>query len=244
MSEESPQQAASGSVFAEPLPEGRPPRQVLENLWLFAPNRDTLGGSAWWLETPEWEGCAGLLIDCPGLNQANLAFLRERGPGRLVLTSRDGHGRTRRFQEELQWPVSLQEQEAYLLPTVDGLEPFSFEQSLAPGYSLRWTPGPTPGSAVLLADRAFNGSPLLFCGRLLSPVASGEARPLRTRRSFHWSRWLRSLEALGDWLPRSTPVALASGAGLGALRGEALIADVQQQLQALDWAALEGQEPV
>jgi hypothetical protein len=31
---------------------------------------------------------------------------------------------------------------------------------------------------------------------------------------------------------------------LGALRGEALIADVQQQLQALDWAALEGQEPV
>ncbi|UPM49735.1 MBL fold metallo-hydrolase [Synechococcus sp. A10-1-5-1] len=244
MSEENPKLAASGSVFAEPLPEGRPPRQVLENLWLFAPNRDTLGGSAWWLETPELPECSGLLIDCPGLNQANLAFLQQRGPGRMVLTSRDGHGRTRRFQEELQWPVSLQEQEAYLLPTVTGLEPFASEHCLGRGYSLRWTPGPTPGSAVLLADTAFHGGPLLFSGRLLSPVAAGEARPLRTRRSFHWSRWLRSLEALQLWLPRSTPVGLASGAGLGALRGEALIADVQKQLETLDWAALRCQEPI
>ena len=89
-----------------------------------------------------------------------------------------------------------------------------------------------------------NGAPLLFCGRLLSPVAEGQARPLRTRRSFHWGRWLRSLEALKDWLPSSAPVALASGAGLGALRGEALIADAQKQLEALDWAALEGQDPL
>lgn len=244
MSEQKSQPAASGSVFAEPLPDGRPPRQVLEHLWLFAPNRETLGGSAWWLETPDLEGCSGLLIDCPGLSEANLDFLKQRGPGRLVLTSRDGHGRTRRFQDALGWPVSLQEQEAYLLPNVAGLEPFGSEHSLGPGYHLRWTPGPTPGSAVLLADRALNGAPLLFCGRLLSPVAEGQARPLRTRRSFHWGRWLRSLEALKDWLPSSAPVALASGAGLGALRGEALIADAQKQLEALDWAALQGQEPL
>ncbi|MEN9767936.1 MBL fold metallo-hydrolase [Vulcanococcus sp.] len=221
----------------QPLPEGRPPRQVQEHLWLFAPNRDCMGGSAWWLETADG---GGVLVDCPGLTQANLSFLSERPAGQIVLTSREGHGRLRRLQSSLGWPVFVQEQEAYLLPGL-AVETYGSEQHLAPGLRLRWTPGPTPGSAVLLADAQTDQPAVLFCGRLLSPVAPGQALPLRTRRSFHWGRWIQSLQDLQAWIPADPALQLASGAGLGALRGEALIASFQEQLTRLDLAALRDQ---
>ena len=216
---------------AQPAEGGRPPRQVADQLWLFAPNRDSQGGSAWWLES------AGLLIDCPAFHEANLAFLRQRPAGRIVLTSREGHGRVRRFQEALGWPVLVQEQEAYLLPGVQQLQPFGAECDLGSAVQLRWTPGPTPGASVLLA----RAEGLLFCGRLLSPLAPGLAAPLRTSRSFHWGRWLRSLEQLKAWLPAEAPTWLASGAGLGALRGDKLVPEGRRVIEALDLPTLAAQ---
>jgi glyoxylase-like metal-dependent hydrolase (beta-lactamase superfamily II) len=224
---------------AQPTAAGRPPRLVQEGLWLFAPSRESQGGSAWWLEHPAGAG-AGVLIDCPAFNDANLAFLQEKPSGCIVLTGRDGHGRLRRFQEALDWPVHVQEQEAYLLPGVQQLITFAAHAELEPGLRLLWTPGPTPGAAVLLAEQAS----ILFCGRLLSPLAPGQAGPLRTRRSFHWGRWLRSLETLRTWLPPEQPQWLASGAGLGALRGEALVPSARLMLQQLDLAALADQHAV
>jgi glyoxylase-like metal-dependent hydrolase (beta-lactamase superfamily II) len=224
---------------AQPIAAGRPPRQVQEGLWLFAPNRDTQGGSSWWLEPSAADGC-GVLIDCPAFNDANLAFLQQRPAGCIVLTGREGHGRLRRFQEALGWPVHVQEQEAYLLPGAKQLIGFAEQAELEPGLRLLWTPGPSPGSAVLLAEQPG----ILFCGRLLSPLAPGQAGPLRTRRSFHWGRWLRSLEQLRAGLPPEQPQWLASGAGLGALRGEALVPSARLLLDQLDLAALAGQLPV
>ena len=236
------------SLPAPPTAAGRPPKPVREGLWLFAPSRDSQGGSAWWLEYPSASGRAGLLVDVPAHNEANLAFLQERCPGvaggRIVLTGREGHGRLRRFQEALGWPVHVQEQEAYLLPGVQQLEPFAAEHRLEPGLQLLWTPGPTPGSAVLLARPPLAAESILFCGRLLSPVAPGQLAPLRSRRSFHWGRWLRSLERLRGWLPPGEPRWLASGAGLGALRGEALVGDGCRVLQQLDLTALAAQEAI
>ena len=217
-------------ISAVPAESGRVPQPVLAGLWLFAPSRDSQGGSAWWLEWPQPVG--GLLIDCPGYTEANLAFLRERGAGRIVLTSREGHGRVRRFQEALGWPVLVQEQEAYLLPGVQRLEAFGREHSIADDLRLLWTPGPTPGSCVLLAGEG------LFCGRLLSPTAPGQAAPLRSSRSFHWGRWLRSLEALRGWLPEGSPRWIATGAALGALGGEKLITPARPLLDRLDLEAL------
>jgi glyoxylase-like metal-dependent hydrolase (beta-lactamase superfamily II) len=222
-----------GMLKVPELDPGRPPQPVRERLWLFAPNRDTQGGSAWWLETPGLVD-AGLLIDAPALTQANLAFLRERGPGRIVLTGRDGHGRTRRWQEALGWPVLVQEQEAYLLPGVKALERFSGSLDLAVGLRLLWTPGPTPGACVLLAEADDPATSLLFCGRLISPRAPGEAAALPSSRSFHRGRWQRSLEHLLAWLPPAAPGWLASGAGLGALRGDKLIGPGRAVLERLD----------
>ena len=224
---------------------GRAPRPVQSKLWLFAPNRDTQGGSAWFLEHADHD----LLIDAPALTEANLAFLQQRSrPGQIVLTGRDGHGRCRALQEALGWPVLVQEQEAFLLPGVKALETFGLEQALAPGLRLLWTPGPSPGACVLHAFGADAGADAgaaddggdLFCGRLLVPVAPGRLEPRRSRRTFHWPRQIASLRALRAWLPAGTPGWIASGAGLGALRGEslvgsaeALLADLEKQAEML-----------
>ena len=201
------------------LEAGRPPQQLRQDLWLFPPNKDCQGGSSWWLEAnPE-----PVLIDCPPLTQASLRALQElagsRAP-RILLTSREGHGRLRRVQERLGWPVLVQEQEAYLLPNVSPLDTFAADHATISGLQMLWTPGPTPGSCVIYAPSA----ELLFCGRLLTPLAPGRLGPLRHGRTFHWPRQLVSLERLRAWLPPEASPALASGAGLGALRGEHLVA--------------------
>ena len=200
------------------LESGRPPQQLRDDLWLFPPNRDCQGGSSWWLEAdPE-----PALIDCPPLTEATLTALSRlagsRTP-RILLTSREGHGRLRRLQERLGWPVLVQEQEAYLLPNVSALHTFSAEHVTASGLRLLWTPGPTPGSCVVHAPDA----DLLFCGRLLTPLAPGRLGPLRHGRTFHWPRQLESLQRLRGWIPSEASPQLASGAGLGALRGERLV---------------------
>ncbi len=204
-----------------PLDAGRPPRQVRPGLWLFAPSRDSQGGSSWLLEGEGEQ--PPLLIDCPGLTEANLQFLERfqaERRGAWVLTSREGHGRCRRLQQRLGWPVWVQEQEAYLLPGVAPLQAWGAEQELA-GARLLWTPGPTPGAAVLHVRR--HGLDLLFCGRLLLPTAPGRLEPLRSARTFHWPRQLASVERLRAWLPAGSPAWIACGGGLGALRGAVLV---------------------
>ena len=200
------------------LEAGRPPQQLRADLWLFPPNRDSQGGSSWWLEA----AVEPVLIDCPPLTQATLDALQQLAAGRtprILLTSREGHGRLRRVQERFGWPVLVQEQEAYLLPNVQPIDTFAEEHRTAGGLQLLWTPGPTPGSCVIHAPAA----DLLFCGRLLTPLKRGCLGPLRHGRTFHWPRQLRSLERLREWLPQEASPELASGAALGALRGERLV---------------------
>ncbi len=200
------------------LEQGRPPQQIQDKVWLFPPNKDCRGGSSWWVDVePE-----PVLIDCPPLTEATLHALRELASdrqARIVLTSREGHGRLRRLQEQFEWPVLVQEQEAYLLPGVHPLETFVDSHITTSGLRLLWTPGPTPGSCVVHAPRPLD---VLFCGRLLVPVQKGQLAPLRHRRTFHWPRQLQSLQHLRSWIPQECSPALASGAGLGALRGERL----------------------
>jgi glyoxylase-like metal-dependent hydrolase (beta-lactamase superfamily II) len=158
-----------------------------------------------------------------------------------VLTGRDGHGRCRRLQQALGWPVLVQEQEAYLLPGVDPLVVFAGEHGLGEGVRLLWTPGTSPGACVLhVTGAAAGGRDGLFCGRLLVPVGPGHLAPLRSRRCFHWPRQLRSLEKLRNWLPEGSPEWIASGSALGALRGEKLVWEGARLLAALDLQALKG----
>jgi glyoxylase-like metal-dependent hydrolase (beta-lactamase superfamily II) len=241
---------ASPDASLLPSEEGRPPLQVRPGLWLFAPSRDSQGGSTWLLEAAE----ADLLIDCPAYTRANLVFLagraRHRGrdagpaPAWILLTGRGGHGRCRRLQQALGWPVLVQEQEAYLLPGVEPLHTFAAEHRLGEGVRLLWTPGPSPGACVVhVSPAGAAGDDALFCGRLLVPVAPARLAPLRQRGTFHWGRQLQSLERLRRWLPAGSPDWIATGAGLGALRGPKLVEEGAHQLASLDLEALTLQTP-
>ena len=224
------------SPDASPAPDGRAPQPVRPGLWLFAPNRDSQGGSAWLYETPELD----VLVDVPALSAANLSWLAERGrqrTGWIVLTGRQGHGRCRALQTALGWPVLVQEQEAYLLPSLAERHSFGERHSLATGLELLWTPGPGPGSCVLHARGGPAGDGL-FCGRLLVPLAPGQLAALRRPGTFHWPRQLQSLERLRQWLPTGSPDWIASGAALGALRGEKLLHGGADLLARLESAAL------
>jgi len=210
---------------------------VAEGLQLFAPNRRSQGGSSWLLHGDARCGQPDLLVDAPGFSEANLAVLDQRRAavgadgGLIVLTSREGHGELRRWQQRLGWRVLVQEQEAYLLPGVERLEPFGEGCEPAPDVRLLWTPGPTPGACVLHVQRP--GLDGLFCGRLLVPLEPGVLAPLRTARTFHWLRQLASVERLRAWLPQGSPAWIATGAGLGALRGEPLVREGSACLQRL-----------
>ncbi len=234
-------QSSPVSLFTSPPEPGRPPQQLRDGLWLFAPSRDSQGGSSWLVEAgatgPGWGLPGDLLVDCPGWTEANLEVLAAR-PGRttLVLTGRDGHGRCRRFQQRFGWRVLVQEQEAYLLPGVEGVESFDQALELASGVRLLWTPGPSPGACVLHLERG--GWDGLFCGRLLLPTGPLDLAPLRTARCFHWPRQLSSIERLRAWLPEGSPAWIASGGALGALRGEKLVSGGAGLLAGLDLVAL------
>lgn len=224
----------SASPFVSAPEPGRPPRQVAPGLQLFAPNRRTQGGSSWLLCG---EHQPDLLVDCPSFSEANLAVLDQRRAqvgtegGLIVLTGRDGHGEVRRWQQRLGWRVLVQEQEAYLLPGVARLEPFADACEPEPGLRLLWTPGPSPGACVLHVQRPSCDG--LFCGRLLVPLAPDQLAPLRTARTFHWPRQLASVQRLLAWLPPGSPAWIATGAGLGALRGQHLVANSGDMLRSL-----------
>ena len=84
-------------------------------LWAFPPSRDSDGGTSWLLHS---QSGTSVLVDVPLLSDEHLSWLQQQPPGWIVLTHRPGHGRCRRLQEQLGWPVLVQEQEAYLLPTL------------------------------------------------------------------------------------------------------------------------------
>ncbi len=195
------------------------PEQITNSLWAFSPNRANSNGTSWWLAcSPE-----PVLIDCPPVNPSTIEALKKLSSGgdaRILLTSREGHGDIAKIQEFFGWPVLLQEQEAYLLPGFSSLETFSNEYETISGLRLLWTPGPTPGSCVIHAPQPWN---VMFCGRLLVPVAVNRLAAFRTRKTFHWNRQQKSLKKLINWIPENSRPSLASGVPLSALNTSKLL---------------------
>ena len=213
------------------LPTGRPPQEVAEGLWVFAPNRESRGTVSWLLRTRT----GPVLVDVPDITQANLALLSGQGGGRIVLTHRTAHGALRRLAQHLGWQVWIQEQEAYLLPTT-AVQTFCQEQRLGHDLALYWTPGPTPGSCCL---HWRGGRSVLFCGRLLQPQPNGRVAPVRTAHTFHWGRLLTSLARLRQWLGPDEPGRIACSTGLVHLRGGALVDQGASALAALNLETLQ-----
>ncbi len=213
------------------------PQTIWNNVLAFPPNRDTLGGTAYFIVRNE----GNILIDCPTWDETNQEYLRSLGGVRwLFLTHRGAIGKAREFQSAFDCEILFQEQEAYLLP---GLEIAAFRQELNLGNSVQilWTPGHSPGSSCLYYP---SEGGVLFSGRHILPNQLGEPVPLRTSKTFHWFRQLQSIQLLLDRFTPETLNYICPGANTGYLRGKRAIARAYQQLARLDLTALRQIKPM
>lgn len=91
------------------------PKLILENIFAFAPNRDTLGGTSYLLIHP----LGNILVDCPFWSEENKDFCLSHGVKYLFVTNRDGISKhISHIKKELHCELVIQEQEAYLLPNL------------------------------------------------------------------------------------------------------------------------------
>ncbi len=191
--------------------------QVNAKIWLFPGLKSSESLNSWWIDS----SLEPVLVDCPEITTKSLNQLNKLADGRqpkIILTSKHSHENLKKLKAVFDWPVLVQEQEAYLLPGLKGLESFSEEYLTKSRFKVLWTPGPTPGSCVVYAPLPLN---VLFCGRLLTPASSSRLASFRTSQTFNWTIQLKSLSKLRGWIPRDQLPSLASGVSLnGVSEGE------------------------
>ncbi|MFW9257920.1 MBL fold metallo-hydrolase [Nostoc sp. CALU 546] len=227
------------AVFPDEVPSGSSLQSdfAQESIFAFPPNRDTLGGTSYFIVRNE----GNILIDCPALDQTNQDFLRSHGGVRwLFITHRGAIGKTAEFQQTFDCEVLIQEQEAYLLP---GLTVTTFRQkfTLDAATQVIWTPGHSPGSSCLYYSQLGG---ILFSGRHLLPNQHGNPVLLRSAKTFHWPRQIQSLRLLLEHFTPETLRYICPGANTGFLRGKRVIDQAYQHLASLDLPALLRIEPL
>jgi glyoxylase-like metal-dependent hydrolase (beta-lactamase superfamily II) len=201
------------------------------SIFAFPPNRDTLGATSYFILNNE----GNILVDCPALEQINRDFLSLHGGVRWFFISHRGAiGKAAEYQQSLNCEILIQEQEAYLLPGLT-LTTFTDELTVNNTTQIIWTPGHSPGSSCLYY-REFGG--VLFSGRHLLPNQQGEPTPLRTSKTFHWPRQLKSVQSLSDRFTPDNLTYLCPGANTGYLRGKPCIDQAYQKITNLNLSTL------
>jgi glyoxylase-like metal-dependent hydrolase (beta-lactamase superfamily II) len=195
----------------------KPPRLILDNIFAFPPNRETLGGTSYLLLT----GDGNILIDSPLWNESNQNFCQQQGGVKwLFLTHRGGIAQQiYQIQQSLDCQIIIQEQEAYLLPNLKVIS-FTDELELNPECLAIWTPGHSPGSSCLYY-KGNNG--VLFTGRHLLPNQLAKPTPLKLEKTFHWKRQLQSVQKIRDRFSSHNLKYILPGANTGYLRGKGFI---------------------
>jgi glyoxylase-like metal-dependent hydrolase (beta-lactamase superfamily II) len=211
---------------SNPLPEtiatAKLPHLVLTDIFAFAPNRDTLGGTAYFIVN----NAGNILVDAPAWHGVNYDFMTSHGGVKqLIVTHRGGLGQTATIAKHLGCEVIIQEQEAYLLPNLP-VTTYHQELAVADHCQLIWTPGHSPGSACLYVP-ALGG--VLFTGRHLLPDQAMNPVPLKSSKTFHWPRQQRHVAKLKEQFPIDQLHYILPGASSGLLRGQGYI-DVHQQI--------------
>lgn len=204
---------------------GKPPRQLLPTVYSFPPNRETLGGTAYFIV----KNSGGILVDCPPWHEDILEFLQTQGGVKtLYITHRVAiSNQVAKIQTALNCAIVIQEQEAYLMPeaTVSPFRDTWAEEDL----EAIWTPGFSPGSSCLYYPEEGG---CLFTGRHLLPNKQGELLALRTAKTFHWQRQQRSITKLQEIFrdPDKSLNYIFPAANTGFLRGTGYISGATGQL--------------
>ncbi len=209
------------------------PRLVLDGIYAFAPNRATMGGSAYFIVEKDCTGCsANLLVDAPAYNPEIIEFIEHQGGVKQwVITHRGAIGEAKALQAALQCELVVQEQEAYLLPDVPCVVSYQDSLGLGTQTQVLWTPGHSPGSACVYYP---GHGGVLFTGRHLLPNRQGQLTPLRFAKTFHWPRQLQHVANLQTRFSRATLSYICPAANTGFLRGQHVVANAYDQLQAID----------
>jgi glyoxylase-like metal-dependent hydrolase (beta-lactamase superfamily II) len=209
------------------------PRLVLDSIWAFPPNRETLGGTAYLIVN----NLQNILIDCPSWSDETQAFLNAQGGVQgVAITHRQGmSSAVQLIQSQFGCSVWVQEQEAYLLPDVT-VTAFQHECELTPHIQAFWTPGYSPGSCCIYS-RLQGG--VLFTGRHILPHPDGDLGPLRTAKTFHWGRQLNSIQMIVDRFDDESLHFLCPGSNIGFLRQQRYVDQAYQKIRQLDVLALQ-----
>lgn len=210
-------------------------RAVRDRVFAFAPNRDTLGATAYLIV----ENDANFLIDSPPATPEITEFLQTIGVRWLALTHRGAMAGVDRLREATGCEVAVQEREAYLLPGV-AVTTFADQMAIADTLTAIWTPGHSPGSSCYY----YPGGKMLFSGRHLLCDRAGDPVPLRTAKTFHWPRQLESVRQLRDRFSRESLQWICPGANTGFLRGKGAIENAGEKLQGLDLEELARSQPL
>jgi glyoxylase-like metal-dependent hydrolase (beta-lactamase superfamily II) len=220
--------SSSNNFFErEQIPTAKLPRLVLDGIFAFPPNRDTLGGTAYFIV----ERSGNILVDCPAWSESDRQFCQNWGGVRwLFITHRGGIGKAEEIVRDLGCQILIQEQEAYFLPELT-VTTFQQDFALSASSTAIWTPGHSPGSSCLYCT---SHGGVLFSGRHLLPDQHGDPIPLRTSKTFHWPRQLKSVRALCDCFTPATCNYLCPGANTGLLRGRRAIDRAYERLSQLD----------
>ena len=202
-------------------------KSSLDNVFVFSPNRQTLGGTAYLIV----EKAGNILVDCPAWTSKNEENIRQKGGVRwLFITHRGGISQNiDAIQSTFNCDVLIQEQEAYLLPNLSAIT-FCREYHFGAGCSALWTPGHSPGSSCLYRN---TGGGILFSGRHLLPNRQGQLLPLRTAKTFHWSRQLDNVAKLQSHFTKETLAYLFPGANTGFLQGKTFINNAFEVIKTL-----------
>ncbi|MGF1491307.1 MAG: MBL fold metallo-hydrolase [Microcoleaceae cyanobacterium] len=217
------------------IPIHKPPQPILENVYAFPPNRETLGATAYLIVGKH----GNILVDSPAWDDNNSQFVSSQGGLQwLCITHRNSIGKAKAVQQATECKILIQEQEAYLLPEAK-VTSFHHEFQLDSHTTAFWTPGYSPGSSCLYST--LNGG-ILFTGRHLLPNLDGQPIPLRTSKTFHWGRQLRSVERIIDRFAPETLHYICPGANTGALRGKRFIDQAHIKLTQLDFSQLQKAE--
>jgi glyoxylase-like metal-dependent hydrolase (beta-lactamase superfamily II) len=223
------------------------PRAVLDSIWAFPPNRETFGGTAYFIvensqnvpeKIPKTESenvFKNVLIDCPSWDANTQAFLQlHGGVEHLIMTHRQGASPSAaEIQRCFGCQVWVQEQEAYLLPSVD-VNSFHLSGNPSTHLQIFWTPGYSPGSVCVYCSK----QGVLFTGRHLLPDQQGNPTPLRMAKTFHWPRQINSVREILERFDENALRYLCPGANTGFLRQQRLIDNAYEKLARLDLVKL------
>ena len=119
-----------------------------------------------------------------------------------------------------------------LVIAVQFTDKFTIDSAL----QLIWTPGHSPGSSCFYYN---SEGGVLFTGKHLVPNREGEPVPLRTSKTFHWPRQIKSIKSLLETFTPQTLQYICPGGNTGFLRGKRLIDNAYNRLASLDFAELE-----